>query len=820
MPQFHESPVTVSTRRKAGPPAPHRWRVLAFGAMLLSALPGARAAQLSRELLCANPPCPPASLSDEPGRKGRPVTITDLKTPEDGRRGDRVILNFQGADIATVAKAIGLITRRNFIIDPRVNGTVNIVSSDPVARELVYPIFLSALRLQGFSAVDGNGFTKILPEADAKLSSTPTTSTPTTVTGDRMVTQVIPLQFENAAQLLPVLRPLIAPNNVINAYPNNNTLVITDYAENVTRILKVIAGIDVPPAGDVQFINLKYASALDIATMVGKLMPEVGTAGNTSNAGQAQPRTTMTIDPRSNSLLLRGDNGATLARIRQLVNNLDTPASSTGNIHVVYLRNAEANKVADALKGILTGQGGSSSGSGSSSGAAAQNAQPGSTQPLGGSSALGSSGPTGNTFSSTGTSATSFTLPANQGGGVVESYPSTNSLVIVAPDNVYNNLRTVIDKLDARRAQVYVEALVVEVSASTAQTFGVQWQSLSGLNSNSARVIGGTNFNVPNSTNILTAAGNIASVGAGLNVGIIQGTVTLPNGTQLLNLGALAQFLASDTGSNILSTPNLLTIDNEEAKIVVGQNVPFITGSQTSTVNGLSNPFQTIERRDVGLTLRVKPTIAEGGTVKLAIYQEVSSVADTTNAAGIITNKRSIESTVLVDDGQIIVLGGLIQDSTSNSVSHAPDGAARCAGPGIADCRPLRLHPQRTAAGAAGERDNPAGHEGAGAARLPHRLALKPHGSRARSGCCPPRHPGAGHAALRPPGGLRICAQPGRGGGGTRHRSAGAPAGVGAQQPRCPDPCRTAPHLPAPGAAGMAGGRGLRRPADPGLHPA
>ncbi len=637
-------------------------------AAALFAVPPAQAT----ELLCANPPCAPSSLSQDPAKSRTPVTITDLKTPEDGRRGDRVILNFQGADIATVTKAIGLITRRNFIIDPRVNGTINIVSSDPVARDLVYPIFLSALRLQGFTAIEEKGFTKLVPEADAKLNNSPTASTPQSVTGDRIITQVIPLQYENAAQLLPVLRPLIAPNNVINAYPANNTLVITDYAENMARILKVIAGIDVPPAGDVQFITLQYASALDVAGMINKLLPEVGSAtGIPSNGGgQAPPRTTMTVDPRSNSLLLRSDNPTSIARVRQLVSTLDTPASSTGNIHVVYLRNAEANKVADALKGILTGQGGNSS-SGNSSASSGAAAAP--SNPPGGANGQATSGPTGNTFNSSGnTNATSFTLPANQGGGVVESYPSTNSLVIVAPDNIYNNLRTVIDKLDARRAQVYVEALVVEVSASTAQNFGIQWQNLSGLNGGGARVIGGTNFNVPNSTNILTAAGNIASVGAGLNVGVVQGTVTLPNGTQLLNLGALAQFLSSDTGSNILSTPNLLTIDNEEAKIVVGQNVPFITGSQTSTVNGLSNPFQTIERRDVGLTLRVKPTIAEGGAVKLAIYQEVSSVADTTNAAGIITNKRSIESTVLVDDGQIIVLGGLIQDSTSNNVSAVP----------------------------------------------------------------------------------------------------------------------------------------------------
>jgi general secretion pathway protein D len=575
-----------------------------------------------------------------------------------------VILNFQGADIATVARAVGLIARRNFVIDPRVNGTVNIVSSEPVARELVYPIFLSALRLQGFAAVEANGFTKLVPEADAKLNSSPTASVPQSTSGDRIITQVIPLQYENAAQLLPVLRPLISPNNVINAYPNNNTLVITDYAENVSRMLKVIASIDVAPAGELEVITMTYASALDVASMIARLLPELGSAsGNPQGNGQAPPRSSFTVDPRTNSLLVRSDNSATLARLRQLISKLDTPAAGTGNIHVVYLRNAEANKVADALHGIISGDGRSSSASaGSASGSLATSTNPLQGTGAGGGALGGGSQP----------AATSFNLPASQGGGVVEAYPSNNSLVIVAPDNVYNNLRAVIDKLDARRAQVFVEALVVEVSQTKADAMGIQWQALSGLTGSASRVIGGTNFSNSLSTNIITAAGNITSVGQGLNVGIVKGSITLPNGTTLLNLGALATFLQSQTDANILSTPNLLTIDNEEAKIVVGQNVPFITGSQTSTSSGLTNPFQTIERRDVGLTLRVKPTIAEGGTVKLAIYQEVSSIQDTTNAAGIITNKRSIESTVLVDDGQIVVLGGLIQDSLKGTVSKVP----------------------------------------------------------------------------------------------------------------------------------------------------
>jgi len=637
----------------------------------------AQAASSPVELLCANPPCNPDSF---------PSRITDLNSPEDARRGDKVILNFQGADIASVAKVVGVVTHHNFVIDPRVNGVVNIVSSEPVSRDLVYPIFLSALRLQGFSAIESNGFTKILPEADAKLSENPVLSEPSKVSGDRIITQVIPLQYENAAQLLPVLRPLIAPNNVINAYPNNNTLVITDYASNMTRLLKVIAGIDVPPSGDVQIIKLSYASALDIAGMVGKLMPEVTQAGSGAGQNQQSTKTTMTVDPRTNSLLVRSENTTTLNRIRQLIEKLDTPAAGVGNIHVIYLKNAEALKVAEALRGIMTGESGRSSGSsstnnpfGGATGGSAGSTIPASPSPGNGASSGFSGGvSTIQNFTSQGPSSMSFSLPPSQGGGVVEAYPATNSLVVVAPENVYNNLRAVVEKLDTRRAQVFVEALIVEVSQTKADSFGVQWQSLSGLSGSQGTVIGGTNFTTTNGTNIISAAGNITGVTQGLNVGVVKGKVTLPNGTVITNLGALVQAMQTDSSVNVLSTPNILTIDNEEAKIVVGQNVPFLTGSQTSTSSGLTNPFQTYERHDVGITLRVKPTISEGGSVKLAIYQEVSSVDNTTTTqlaslgGGVVTKKRTIESVVLVDDGQIIVLGGLISDEVDGSSGKVP----------------------------------------------------------------------------------------------------------------------------------------------------
>jgi len=255
--------------------------------------------------------------------------------------------------------------------------------------------------------------------------------------------------------------------------------------------------------------------------------------------------------------------------------------------------------------------------------------------------------------------------------GIIQADAATNSIIITAPDAVYNNLRAVVEKLDARRMQVYVEALIVELTASKAGEFGIQWQDLSGIGKSGTRVFGGTNFGGAGQ-NILSIAQNPASVGPGLNIGTMRGTVTI-GGVQILNLGLLARALQTDTNANILSTPTLLTLDNEEAKIVVGQNVPFITGQYAlSGAATTPSPFQTIERRDVGLTLKIRPQISEGGVVRLQIFQEVSSVADVNNPAGVITNTRSIESTVLVDDGQIIVLGGLIQDSVNGGVSQVP----------------------------------------------------------------------------------------------------------------------------------------------------
>jgi general secretion pathway protein D len=571
---------------------------------------------------------------------------------------DKVTLNFVNADIEAVVKSVGQITGRNFILDPRVKGTVNIVSASPIPRELTYQILLSALRLQGFAAIEGAGVTKIVPEADAKQNFSTTLDKDGKATGDRIVTQVYPLQYESANQLVAVLRPLITPNNTIVAYPNTNTLVITDYADNLRRINKIIESIDQPSQGELSVIPLKYASAVDLSQALLKLMPEAAV----QQAGPGTtPRFYIAADTRTNSLLVRAENPSYVQRVRSLVSSLDTAAAAPSSIHVIYLRNAEATKIAETLRGLLAGEaktGGSTLTSVATASAAAAGAA-GASQ-------------TANPFTNSGSGASASTIQADA---------ATNSLIISAPDTVYNSLRSVIDQLDARRAQVFIEALIAEVTTDKAAAFGVQFQTLSGATTGGLQGIGGTNFSTdPSATgnNIISASSNIGTVGQGLNIGVLHGSVNVPGIGQVLNLGVLVRAFQSDADANILSTPNLLTMDNEEAKIVVGQNVPFLTGSyaqatSSTTTGGASvTPFQTIERHDVGITLRVKPQVAEGGTVKLKIYQEVSSVADTTNAAGIITNKRSLESTVLVTDGEIIVLGGLIQDQVNINADKVP----------------------------------------------------------------------------------------------------------------------------------------------------
>ncbi len=580
------------------------------------------------------------------------------------RAGEPITLNFANAEIESVARTMATLTGRNLVVDPRVKGQMNLSTDRPVSPAAAFEQFNAALRLQGFALVEAQGLYKIMPEAEAKLQTPTVVATDSVAAGGQIVTQIFRLNHENASNLVTVLRPLISPNNTINVTPGSNALVITDYADNLRRSGRIVAALDTATASDVEVIPLRHALANDLAPLMQKLLEgSAATPGAAAQGADSSFKTVILPEPRSNALVLRAANPARVALVRALVDKLDRPnaAGSQGNIHVVYLKNADATQLATTLRAAL----------------AADSATPG--------SAGATAGATSNTSAvrpaasaSAGTTGASAPLagPAQPSvGGQIQADPATNALIISAPEPQYRQLRSVIDQLDTRRAQVYVESLIAEVNADKAAEFGVQWQGVLGKNG-SLGLLG---------TNSSTAGANILGLTAGLAAGgTALGTAvnSLGGGLNLAlapsfngrhYLGALANFLQSTGDGNVLSTPNLLTLDNEEAKIVIGQNVPFVTGQYTNnnTANGSVNPFQTIERKDVGLTLRVRPQVSENGTVKMTVFQEVSSISDT-SSAGLITNKRSIESSVLVENGSIVVLGGLLQDDYSGKQDKVP----------------------------------------------------------------------------------------------------------------------------------------------------
>ncbi len=636
-------------------------------------------------------PAPPSTVAPSTAASPVPTTPAPVLTNAQGqpaRRGEPVTLNFVGADIEAVARAMAVITGRNVVVDPRVRGSITLTTERAVPPATAYQQFLAALRLQGFSVVSADGLDKVVPEADARLQSAGVTVVePGTVpqaTGGQIQTQIFRLQHESAANLVPVLRPLIGANNTINVNPGNNSLVITDYADNLRRLARIIAAMDVAPATDVEVIALKHAIASELLPIVSRLI-EGGAAGAAGGGAPAQGqadtlyRTTLMAEPRSNALIVRAANPARLALVKSLVERLDQPSAQTangdaGNIHVVYLKNADAAKLATTLRAAMAadGRGGVGGSSAAPSGPA-----PSPSLSTGGGLNTGMATSTSASGAASSGASANFGGGANANqpntGGMIQADPATNSLIITAPAPVMRQLRAVIDQLDQKRAQVLVESLIVEVNAEKAAEFGIQWQGALGRDGNTNIGLLGTNFGT-GGNNIIDLALNAASgtvrPGQGGNFGIAHRT----NGVYVL--GFLARFLEEKGDGNILSTPNLLTLDNEEAKIVIGQNVPFITGQFTNTNSGGGsvNPFQTIERRDVGLTLRVRPQINENGTVKLAIYQEVSSVqpGTLTSPTGPTTNKRSIESNVLVDNGAIVVLGGLLQDEYGASQDKVP----------------------------------------------------------------------------------------------------------------------------------------------------
>ena len=606
-------------------------------------------------LMAATIGLPPALAQNTPASP-RAAAATGLRSRAP------VTVNFVNADVEAVTRAFAAMIDRPIVIDPRVKGTITVYSEQPQSVRDAYASYLSALRGLGFAVVESGGLLKVVPEADAKLQAGTVSVGTVAVRGDQVITQIFPLRYENPNNLVAVLRPLISANNTINANPGSSALIITDYADNLQRIAKIIAALDVPAGTDVEIVPLQHGVAADLAPLVQRFSDSGGGVTVPGVPGVGGGAVTVVADSRSNSLIVRAPNAARLAQLRATIARLDRPNNLIGpggGMWVVHLKNADATRLATVVRAAFGATGTSTSGAAAPAGAAAATSP---TPPL----ATGS-GPGG-------AAVTAAAQPTT--GGFIQADPATNSLIITAPEPLYKQVRALIDQLDTRRAQVYIESMIVEVAPTDSADFGFQWQGLLGKSGDKFGIVTGTNFGSSGRPSIIdintSAAQGQVNVGSGLNIGLLAVT----NG--ITSLAAIARALQSQSETNVISTPNLITLDNEEAKIVVGENVPFITGQFTNTGGGggaAANPFQTIERKDVGITLRIRPQIGEGGAVRMTIFQEQSSVKETTAAgttnAGPSTTKRSIENTVVVDDGAILVLGGLIEDrfvTTRNKV--------------------------------------------------------------------------------------------------------------------------------------------------------
>ncbi|MBK9136305.1 MAG: type II secretion system secretin GspD [Betaproteobacteria bacterium] len=581
-----------------------------------------------------------------------------------GARAATVTVNFVNADIEAVTRAFAAMLERPIVVDPRVRGQITVYSEQPQTVAQAFGSYQSALRGLGFAVVENSGLLKVVPEADAKLQAGTVSVGSVPQRGEQIITQIFPLRYENPNNLVAVLRPLITANNTINANPGSNSLVITDYADNLQRMSRIIAALDQPPGTDVEIVPLQHAVAADLAPLVQRLSDSgPGVPGVPGVAGGSA--TTVIADSRSNSLIVRAANPARLAQVKANIERLDRPVNlvgAGGGMWVVHLKNADAVKLATVVRAAFSALGG----------------PPGST---GGATGVGATTPV-TAAAPVAAGATQATAPVAASaspstGGFIQADPATNSLIITAPEPLYRQVRALIDQLDTRRAQVYIESMIVEVDGADGVDLGFQWQGLLGQSGDRWGVATGTNFGATGNIIGITgaaAAGEpasaIAQIGQGLNIALLR------NYGGVYSLAGILRALQSQTATNVVSTPNLITLDNEEAKIVVGENVPFITGQFTQTGGATTNPFQTIERKDVGITLRIRPQIGENGAIRMVIFQEQSSVksdvAAGTSNAGPSTTKRSIEGTVTVDDGQILVLGGLIEDRYETTRSKVP----------------------------------------------------------------------------------------------------------------------------------------------------
>ncbi|RUM94108.1 MAG: type II secretion system protein GspD [Thiothrix sp.] len=568
------------------------------------------------------------------------IVLTPPSSAEEG-----ATLNLKDADIRVLIDTVSEITGKNFVIDPRVKAKVTIISAQPMQESELYQVFLSILQVHGFSAVETGNVTKIVPDVNAKQGPVPTANGKQPGKGDQLVTRVIHIENVPAAQLVPILRPLIPQQGQLAAYQPSNILLISDRAANVSRLLQIIKRIDRPDQSDIEVIRLENAPAAELARTLSTLQKRDNKSG--AMPGMA----VITADERTNSILISGDQ-ATRLRLRGLIAHLDTPLDTGGNTQVIFLKYADAEELSQILTGVSKSK--------------AQK----STKSPGGSSITKRSPVKRDRVASPGSSSGSLGTRKEVS---IQADTINNALIITAPPAEQQELRQVIAQLDIRRAQVMIEAIIAEVSIDLSKEIGTGIAVRPKSNGNDSGPAFATNLGGLTNTILGLANGNTG----GIPAGILLGGGDFREGKT--NFGILLKALASDAATNILSTPTLLTLDNVEAEMTVGQEVPFLTGQFSSTGAGNNsttnsvNPFQTIERKDVGLTLKVKPQINEGDAIQLEIEQETSNIAPSSvSAADVITNKRTIKTTVLADDGQVIVLGGLSDDEFRDTREKVP----------------------------------------------------------------------------------------------------------------------------------------------------
>jgi len=546
----------------------------------------------------------------------------------------RVTLNLRDADIEALIEAVSAVTGKNFIVDPRVKARVNMIAAQPMEPDKLYEVFLSILQVHGFAAVPSGSVIKIIPEANAKGEASIARQGHTLRPADEIVTEVVTLRHVDAAPLLTVLRQIMPQQAALSVHQESNSLVITDRAGNLARLKDILRVVDRRDNDEIEIIRLRHAAAAQVLKTLQAVSGRRATMASQEAGGELQ-KATFAADIRTNSILISGD-PSYRARLRLLIADLDTPLERAGNTQVFRLKYAKAEDLVPILEGVRVLKGVPE----------AQQAADGSSW-------------------------------ERQTDVSIQADSSLNALIITAAPDVMREIESVIQQLDVRRAQVLVEAIIAEVSDDFRQRLGAQllMSGHSGTVPIGTSTFGGLLASIAESaaagggSSRALALSTARNLGDGLNFGVgnFDGSG--------VDFGVLVSALAAHAGNNILSTPSLLTLDNEEASIVVGQNIPIVTGSFTGTDSGaaISNPFQTVAREDIGIKLRVVPTISPDGTVRMTIEQEVSSLDHTvSNPAGLVTNKRNITTSVQVDNGDVVILGGLMDDSANNAIQKVP----------------------------------------------------------------------------------------------------------------------------------------------------